>query len=138
MNRVKKAPRKVPKAISAFDRGVISTLLAQNIKCAKIARQLNVTAAQVRLLKKKIETVGTTDRKKGTGRRRITSPQTDRYILTSVKRDGLVSAPHLRDDLQLQHLSLNTIRRRITETGELKSYWCTRKPFISAKNWETV
>lgn len=73
-------------------------------------------------------------RKVGSGRKRTTSRREDSRILREVRKSRKVSSYQIQKDLDLVKVSVRTIRRRIVETGEFKSYWATRKPFISAKN----
>lgn len=54
------------------------------------------------------------DRKKGGGRPRKTSPQTDGMIVRAVTANRYVSLNDLRENLALRDLSKSTIARRIT------------------------
>ncbi len=69
-----------------------------------------------------------------TGKKRKTSPQDDRFIVTSVKRNRFISAVEIKKSTALPSLSENTIRARIKESGEFNSYWAVNKPFINEPN----
>ena len=77
---------------------------------------------------------GSVARVVGSGRKRITTDRDDRLIMREVKKDRKINCYQIRKNLGLQNVSVRTIRRRVTETGEFKSYWAARKPFISEKN----
>ena len=72
---------------------------------------------------KRWEEEGALERKEGSGRPRKTSPQTDRFIMRSIMANSFVSVTDLKETKALAHLSENTILRRISESGEFKSYW---------------
>ena len=72
-------------------------------------------------------------RKPGSGRKRKTTTTEDRRIVREVKKNPFVTSTEINRDLQ-SPVSVRTIRRRITESGEFKSYWAARKPFISEGN----
>jgi predicted HTH transcriptional regulator len=69
----------------------------------------------------------------GGGRKRKTMKQQDRRILRAVKKDRKITGEEIRESLELD-VSDRTIRRRINESGEFKSYWATKKPFINENN----
>ena len=102
--------------------------------CRTIGTLCNCSGSQVcRIIRKFLET-GSIDRKTGSGRKRKTSEKMDRLIRRQVRVDRKVSSYQIRKDLELNFVSVHTIRRRITETFEFKSYWATKKPFISDSN----
>ena len=51
-----------------------------------------------------------------------------------VKRNRFIGARDILDQLDAVNVSETTIRSRIKESGEFKSYWACKKPFISPKN----
>lgn len=69
----------------------------------------------------------------GSGRKRKTTAQQDRRIMREVRKDRKVTGEEIRASLGL-NVSDKTIRRRISESGEFKSYWATKKPFINEVN----
>jgi predicted HTH transcriptional regulator len=70
---------------------------------------------------------------RGGGRKRKTMKQQDRRILRAVKKDRKITGEEIRESLELD-VSDRTIRRRINESGEFKSYWAKKKPFINENN----
>jgi hypothetical protein len=69
------------------------------------------------------------------GRKRKSTPVTDRHIVLEVKRNRFVTANQLKQLVPpVQDLCINTIKSRIKESGEFESYWAQKKPFISPKN----
>lgn len=76
----------------------------------------------------------TIDRKKGSGRPRKTSPQTDRMIVRTVAGNRFTAISQISESLVLGNLSESTISRRIRETGDFNSYWAVRKPYIRDAN----
>ena len=69
------------------------------------------------------------------GRKRKTSPVTDRNIVIQAKRNRFITAEEIKVALPPDiSICTNTIRARIKESGEFNSYWASRKPFISIAN----
>ena len=99
-----------------------------------LVKKVKVSKAQINRIVKKHRDTGVLGRKEGTGRKRKTTPLQDRLILRQVKKDRKSTGEEIRHSLQLQHISDRTGRNRIRESGEFKSYWSTRKPFINKKN----
>ena len=100
----------------------------------KVAEKVGRNESCVRKIVKKFNETGSLVRAKGPGRSRITSATDDQKILLDMQRNrGITSEQLLKDNPQLK-CSATTVRRRITESGEFKSYWKSKKPFISDKN----
>ena len=51
-----------------------------------------------------------------------------------MKKNRDITGGELKRALDLTDVSEKTVRRRLTESGEFKSYWKVKKPFISEKN----
>jgi DNA-binding Lrp family transcriptional regulator len=100
----------------------------------QIGKNLGCHHTVVARVIKKWEQDQTIERKTGSGRPRKTSPQTDRFIVRSVMANRFTSLADLKENPLLATLSDATVRRRITESGELKSYWAARKPFLRSIN----
>ena len=77
---------------------------------------------------------GSLDRKVGCGRPRKTTARDDKMIIRQVKKDRECTSIDIKRELGLDHVSDKLIRRRIAECSEFKSYWKTRKFFVSEKN----
>ena len=69
------------------------------------------------------------------GRKRKTTERDARMIVRQVRKDRFTSAPQIKkENKAAENISVCTIRRRIRESGEFKSYWAAKKPFISKIN----
>ena len=68
------------------------------------------------------------------GRKMKTSDREDRLIALAVRRDPWITAKDVQALPGMARLSLNTIRRRFTKRGDIKSYWSAKKPWISERN----
>lgn len=112
----------------------IVSLFTQGYSQRTIGKFCHCSGSTVGRLIKKFVTFGVTDRKTGSGRPRKTTAKTDRLIVRQVKMNRKVNSYTIKKDYSLDYISVHTIRRRITESGMFKSYWATRKPFISEKN----
>ena len=74
------------------------------------------------------------ERKHGSGRPRRTTGVDDRAIIRVMKSNRGTTADEILAALPVLNVSNRTVRRRITETGEFKSYWRINKPFINEIN----
>jgi hypothetical protein len=128
------APNKGKKHLVDQKKLMIFHLWSKGYSERKIGEELGIGKTTVHNLITKWKKTGSLDRKSGQGRKRITSPTTDRYITTSVKRDRFITAKAIKEERGLGDICENTIRNRIKESGEFDSYWAVRKPFISARN----
>jgi hypothetical protein len=77
---------------------------------------------------KKVEATGSTSRRPGSGKKRVTSDKLDRRILREQKKDWEVTAGEIKENLGLE-TSESTVKNRLHKMG-LASYWKT----ISEKN----
>jgi len=108
----------------------IVSLYADGWSMAKVAAFCNVSKSTVSYNVHKQVNFQTLDRRPGGGRQRITTSRDDSRILREVRKDRRVSVHAIKHDLQLEEVSVPTIRLRIiTESGEFKSYRATRKLF---------
>jgi transposase len=73
-------------------------------------------------------------RRSGSGKARKLTPLECRDVVLKAKRDPLITAHEIRQELGREDVCLNTILRPMHEDGELKSYWQTKKPYISKIN----
>jgi transposase len=97
-----------------------------------IAAKLNRHPGTIRRLFSKINKQGSSKRKPGSGRHRTTSAREDRMIVRQAKRDRRGSASSIKASLGLS-VTEKTVRNRLREAG-MRSYWATKKPFISEEN----
>jgi transposase len=126
--------RKGFRHLSRDEKVQILTLLGQGFSGRKIAAVIGHDVTTVCRLAKKWKTSQSLDRTIGSGRPRITSAVDDRALIHHVQNDRFASATDLQKLSVFEKLSLRTIRRRITESGEFNSYWAAHKPFISESN----
>lgn len=101
---------------------------------SSIAREMKRGKSAVINFFKRWRREGTMERKKGQGRKRITTEREGRHIVMLVNNNRFITGKMLKEDQVLSHLSCRTIFRRISESGEFNSYWACVKPFISRKN----
>lgn len=119
--------------LSEFEKGQILAFDTSG-KCPKeIAKHLGRDKSTVTRFLRRYRTTGKIERRPGSGRPRITTPQDDRHIKLLVTRDRRTPAKAIKQDLALEHISDDTIRRRLHEFGFL-SRWAVKKPFISETN----
>jgi DDE superfamily endonuclease/Transposase len=99
-----------------------------------LSKRFKLSKSQVNRIIKKYRDDGTLGRKKGSGRKRKTTAAQDRLIMREVKKDRKVTGEEIRKSLDLENICDRTIRNRTRESGEFKSYWSTKKPFINETN----
>lgn len=99
-----------------------------------IAKQLSLSKSTVAYHVKSFKDRGTMARKEGSGRKRKTTAEDDRYIIQAVKRKRTITAHDIKTTMGFQHISVRTITRRIGECSDFGSYWATKKPLISIMN----
>ena len=99
----------------------------------KIRSDFSTNNATIDRILNKFKTSNLIARKPGSGRKQKTSQTDDRRIVREVKKNPFVTAAEINHNLQ-SSVSVRTIRRWIIESGEFKSYWAARKPFISEGN----
>ncbi len=95
--------------------GEIAGMLKAGMRPKAIVAASNLPKSTAYDLLKKVEAGTHYEVKKKTGRKRKTSPVTDRAIVSVVKRSRKVSCPSIKESLQLQNISVRTIQRRILE-----------------------
>ena len=115
------------------DKARILQCCLNGIPWKQIRKDFSTNNGTIGRILKKFNTLCLIDRKPGSGRPRKTTTTEDRRIVREVKKNPFVTSTEINNDLQ-SPVSARTIRRRITESGEFKSYWAARKPFISEGN----
>jgi transposase len=125
---------KTQKQLNDLQKGRILQGVEDGLTYQQCADIVGVNKSTVCRLLAKIAATGTHDRRVGSGGNPKTSPTTDRLIVRTVKRDPFATASSIREGLALHNISVWTIRRRIAASGEFKSYWAAKKPFISERN----
>lgn len=76
----------------------------------------------------------TLSRTSGSGRRRILSNEVIKKVILKIKRNRLITAREIQEDLGLENVSVRTIQRMISKYTHFKSFWTVRKPLISESN----
>ena len=120
--------------LDAHTKGQIIGQLQAGRPGASVALEFGTSPATVCRLKRKFEGSGSTDRKPGSGAARKTTERDDRAIVRAARINHEITGEEIKVELNLNHCSERTIRRRITEGSDMKSYWKTKKPFISPQN----
>ena len=98
-----------------------------------IVKQFSTSNGTISRILKKYNATSQIVRKPGTGKSRCTTSAMDRRILREVKKNPFVTSREIKEALGVT-ICRRTLRRRICESGEFKSYWAARKPFITAVN----
>jgi transposase len=115
--------------------GGVVTSHSLGVSVSKIARLYKKSRSAIYRIIDKYKADKVLGRKSGGGRKRKTTKVQDKSILKEVKKNRKTTGVEIRQALQL-NISDRTIRRRITESKEFKSYWATKKPFINESNRE--
>ena len=120
------SPRKV---------GQIKVLLSENsLKQREIARKLRVSTQTISVIKKKIDNGVDLAAKRVAkcGRKRKTTPRTDRKIVKMALKDRRTSCRNLSTELAVQGISLSRrrVNGRLLESG-LKAYRPRKKPRLT-------
>lgn len=128
------ATKRKQRGLSSEKKGQIIGLLQAGITGAAVGTQCNTSKSAVSRLKRKYDETGSTDRLAGSGRPRKTTARQDRAIVREARIHHEITGGEVKENLSLNDVSERTVRRRISECSDLKSYWKTKKPFISEKN----
>ena len=100
----------------------------------EISSALAIPKSAVNRIIREITDRGAVNRRKGSGRPRITTASEDERIVLTVKRDRGITSKEICKKLVHLQVSDKTIRRRIGELTNLKSCLKIRKPFVRPTN----
>lgn len=75
-------------------------LARENLTTREIAERLNIPKSTVARNIKKMREMGSTQRKKGSGRPRKTTPVEDRFIILQCRRNRFKTSSDIRQDLE--------------------------------------
>jgi transposase len=128
------SPVKTRKQLSELQIGRVLQGIDDGKSYQQCADIVGVHRTTISRLMAKINDSGTPARRAGSGRPPKTSPNTDRLIVREVKKNRFVTAKTICKELGVCDISVWTVRRRITASGEFKSYWSAKKPFLSKRN----
>lgn len=118
-----------------FKIGMVIALREEGLCFRVIGERVGMTKSKVHRLYMKYLLEGkTTTRRIGSGRPRLTTRREDAMIVREVKKDRFITSNEVKENLPQLRVGTRTIQRRITESNIFKSYFATKKPFISATN----
>jgi transposase len=122
------------KACTTVQKAEIIGAFKANASTNMLAKLFGRSESQIRRIVADYRRHGTVEKVKHAGRPKKTTSRDDKLIVREVKKDPFSTGRQLKERMSHLNVSARTIRRRITESGEIKSYWAARKPFISEKN----
>ncbi len=128
---MKRKSRKESENDPEFIPGRILEMHQQGISQRDIGEALGISRSKVQRRLQSYFERGTMTRKKGSGRPRSTDKRNDRAIVREVKINPFITCREIKANNPDLNVSLDTIRRRIIESGEFKSYWAANKPYLS-------
>lgn len=120
--------------LSPLDRARALGQLEAGMKQRDVAARFGVSQSAIAKLKKRFRDTGDVKDKPRSGRPRVTTPQTDRYISNSVLRNRRVSARTMQSRVWARdgrRISCDTIWRRLHQAN-LKARKAARKPLMTA------
>jgi transposase len=123
------------KQMSIEIKSKIITLSQENLSNCEISRRVGYSEGAVRNLLKKFQETGSIERKKGSGRGRVTSARDDRLIKKIVSRDRFLTAPEIHAEVQstsTSTFSVKTVSRRLLEHG-FQARSPAKKPLLTDK-----
>ncbi len=101
---------------------------------AIIAQIIGRSEKAVRNFLKKEDSISGYQSTRLTCAKRKTTAQDDLRIMMCFKRNRFITANDIRLETGLDHVSLQTIKSRVKESGKFNSYMAARKPFITNKS----
>ena len=125
---------KKQKRLTSFQKGRILQMHNDGRPTTFIMKELGKSRETINKLIARIRAGGNVERVESSGRKRKTTPRDDKLIVRQVLKSRRVSCPSIREDLGFPHVSVQTIERRIKETGRFVSTWTKKKPFVSPAN----
>lgn len=96
----------------------IVALVEQGLDQRTVARILNLNQSTVSRLYRRFLETGSFERRRGTGRNRVTTPRDDRFIVTTCLRNRFLTSVNIKQELNQVRgvaVSARTIRRRLKE-----------------------
>jgi transposase len=117
-----------------FEKGYIVGAADFGVSARAIADKIGRSNSSVSHIISKWRRDGSVLRLPGQGRKRKTSEIDDDHIMILAKRNRHSTANHIRELADLNHVTEQTIRNRIRESGEFSFCWTKRKPFVSKTN----
>jgi transposase len=127
-------PRKTFRRLTVDEKGALMGLRASGHSFTSIAKILEADRRTIARNFKKIMATKSYANAPVSGRPRKTSKREDKSIVREVQRDRYITADDIRKNQGLERISQWTVRRRIVEGSDFKSYWQKKKPYVSKKN----
>ena len=109
----------ISRHLNAVSRTRAITLLENGISQRSVANRLRVSPRTIRNLWNRFQETGSTERRPGSGRQRVTSEREDRFIQRIAVQQRFISAPAIQNQLQTFSnvlVSDQTIRNRLRES----------------------
>jgi hypothetical protein len=122
--------RRAYKTLNTFQKARIIQASMDGKSQNELVKLFDASKGQVSRLLSKYNKTGNVNRQEGSGRPRKTNAREDRMIMRLLNKNRFISASDIKSELSL-NVSDDTIERRILESGEFKSYWAAKKPFLS-------
>lgn len=122
------------KDLSTAEKTHIQNLVAKGWKTAHIAQSIDRSETAVRYFRKKLEGQIAASSRENCGRKTKLSERDIRRLVIVVKRDRFVTASQVQAELNLEDVSMSTLKRYIRKYGGFESYWASRKPLITKSN----
>ena len=116
------------------EKRIVVTAITLGVSIRDIATRMNIGNQTARDIFKRYLANRQISRKDGQGRKPKTTRRQDSKIIREVRKDRFISANEIREAADVEHISQETVRRRVKATGEFKSYWATKKPWINEGN----
>ena len=116
------------------EKRIVVTAITLGVSIRNIATRMNIGNQTARDIFKRYLANSQISRKDGQGRKPKTTRRQDSKIIREVRKDRFISANEIREAADVEHISQETVRRRVKATGEFKSYWATKKPWINEGN----
>ena len=119
---------------SLAEKTEICALYSDGLTVSAICHRMKRSVSTVYQILKKFKVEHSLERAKGSGRKRKTTAQTDRLIVRAVQANPFVTSSEIKEANPILNVTERTIRNRIVETGQFRSYWAAHKPFTSDVN----
>lgn len=113
-------------------RKLIVSEVKANVSYREIAQKYAISIGAISKIVKKHNTLGTVERKPGSGRPRKTSVHTDRLIRRLVRSDPDKSCRLIQEELDL-NITSRTVSNRLRQSG-LQSFFKKKKPMLRKAN----
>lgn len=108
----------------------ITALLEEGFSMRYIAQRVDVSVSVMSRAWERYQKTGHYARRKGSGRRRITTIRQDRHLVRLILQRRIITARNVCNKINLYNISEETIRNRLREVG-LASHPCAQVPRLT-------